>query len=70
MSVGVGRVGRGFISLNYLALTEHVKCFTNICTLQTLFGKDADKLEQANDDEKTCILVYLLGMKSLLQDKT
>ena len=27
-------------------------CFS----LQSLFGKEADKLEQANDDDKTCIL--------------
>ena len=25
--------------------------------LQSLFGKEADKLEQANDDDKTCILL-------------
>lgn len=24
--------------------------------LQTLFGKEADRLEHSNDDEKTCIL--------------
>jgi len=27
--------------------------------VQSLFGKEADKLEHANDDEKICILCYL-----------
>ena len=26
------------------------------CRLQTLFGKEADRLEHSNDDERTCIL--------------
>lgn len=30
-------------------------CFS----LQSLFGKEADKLEQANDDDKTCILCFI-----------
>lgn len=30
-------------------------CFS----LQSLFGKEADKLEQANDDDKTCILCLI-----------
>ena len=30
-------------------------CFS----LQSLFGKEADKLEQANDDDKTCILCFV-----------
>ena len=35
---------------------------------QTLFGRDADKLEQANDDERTCIL-YTFSMHFTGPDK-
>ena len=36
-------------------------------SLQSLFGKEADKLEQANDDDKTCILLYkTLGIFKLV----
>ena len=35
-----------------------------------MFGKEADKLEQSNDDDKTCILVYLdFGILVYLQTK-
>ena len=38
-----------------LALKRSLKIeFLNI--FQSLFGKEADKLEQSNDDDKTCIL--------------
>ena len=36
-------------------------CFS----LQSLFGKEADKLEQANDDDKTCILCFIRSINLL-----
>ena len=37
-------------------LDDKVKLHLMSVYSQSLFGKEADKLEHANDDEKTCIL--------------
>ena len=44
-----------FLFYFFVYLLTIAFCFS----LQSLFGKEADKLEQANDDDKTCILCFI-----------
>jgi len=39
-----------------------------VCVFQSLFGKEADKLEHANDDEKICILCCICSILYCVYD--
>ena len=49
-----------FPGFSSCSISLFIKLTIAFCfSLQSLFGKEADKLEQANDDDKTCILCFI-----------